>query len=196
MEKITYYYSALSKQVFILLLGCLVLFRFLLLMEVILYNINGYGELMNLGASIVLYGFYLAVCLLAFTGYKFFYTEFDEQEVIYHNRLLRKQKRVELTEIRRAHLTKRGIYLYGDGERKPLLYLPFFRWGVVSAVGVDRLYKLLKERSIEIQKDFKVLPGHGKRWKWVAILYSCMALLILGSATQTLSLVVAIFKSR
>jgi len=195
MEKIKYYYSAMSKQVFILLLGLLFAIRFILLVQVTTYNINGYGENLNIGATLILYLVYLCICIFFFIAYKFFFTVFDEERAIYYNKLLRKEIEVDLNKVKRAHLTKKGIYLYGEGSERPIFYLPFFRWGVISPVGVDNFYKVLKEKKIKIEKDFTVLPGHGRRWKWVSIMYTCLALFTLGSATQALSLVVAIFKS-
>lgn len=195
MEKIRYYYSAMSKQVFILLLGFLIVIRFALLMQVIIYNLNDYGTKINLVATVVLYLVYLCICIFLFTAYKLFFSEFDDDRMIYYNKLLRKELRVNLNTIEKAHLTKKGIYLYEAAKKEPVFFLPFFRWGVISPVGVDKFYKVLKEKNIKIQKDFTTLPGHGKRWKWVSVIYTCMALYTLAFATQTLSLVVAIFKS-
>lgn len=195
MEKIKYYYSAMSKQVFILVLCLLIVTRFILFVQVMTYNINGYAGKINIQATLLLYLVYLFVCVFFFIAYKFFFTIFDENNATYYNKLLRKEISVNLNRVEKAHLTKKGIYLYEEEKDKPAFYLPFFRFGIISPVGVDNFYKILKQKNIKIEKDFTTLPGYGKRWKWVSVLYTCLALLVLGSGTQTLALVVAIFKS-
>lgn len=195
MEKIKYYYSAMSKQVFILIMISLIVTRFILFVQIMKYNINDYAGNFNIGATLILYLLYLFICVFFFIVYKFFFTIFDENSVTYCNKLLRKEKTINLNLVEKAHLTKRGIYLYEKNKEKASFYLPFFRGGVISPVGVDNFYKLLKTKNIQIQKDFATLPGQGKKWKWVAIMYTCLALLTLAPATQTLALVVAIFKS-
>lgn len=195
MEKIKYYYSAMSKQVFILILSVLIVTRFILFVQVMTYNINGYAGKINIQATLLLYLVYLFICIFFFIAYKFFFTVFDENNATYYNKLLKKEVTVNLNSIERAHLTKKGIYLYEEKKENPVFYLPFFRFGIVSPVGVDNFYKVLKQKDIKIEKDFTILPGHGKRWKWVSVLYTCLALLVLGTETQTLALVVAIIKS-
>lgn len=195
MEKIKYYYSAMSKQVFILILSLLIVTRFILFVQIMTYNINDYAGKINIQATLILYLVYLCICAFFFIAYKFFFTMFDENNATYYNKLLRKEVTINLNNVERAHLAKKGIYLYEDSKDKPAFYLPFFRFGLISPVGVDNFYKVLKQKNIQIEKDFTILPGHGKRWKWVSVLYTCLALLILASETQTLALVVAIFKS-
>ncbi len=195
MEKIKYYYSSMSKQVFLIILGLLFIIRFILFLQVMKYNINSYADDFNIGATLILYLVYLSICVFFFTAYKFFYSVFDEDKITYHNKLLKKENTAYLGKIKRAHLTKRGILLYEGEDEKPCFYLPFFRFGIISPIGVDNLYRLLKKKEIKIEKDFVILPGQGRKWKWVAVLYTGLTLLVLAPATQTLALVVAIFKT-
>ncbi|MFV0518001.1 MAG: hypothetical protein ACK5MV_11450 [Aminipila sp.] len=195
MEKIKYYYSCMSKQVFLIIIAFLIVIRFILCVQIVTYNVNDYGNMLNLGATSFLYLIYLVVCIFFFIAYKFFIVEFNNDSVTYTNHILRRRKEVDLGEISAAHLTKKGIKLYKENEEKECFYIPFFRLGIISPVGVDSFYKILKQKKILIKKDFDTLPGHGKRWKWVGVLYTCLALLALAPATQTLALVVAIFKN-
>ena len=195
MEKIKYYYSSMSKQVFLLILGLLVVTRFVLLVQVVKYDIVDYAQDFSLWASSLLYLFYLAMCAFFFAAYKLFYAIFDENEIIYHNKLLRKEIHFSLNNLKKVHLSKKGIYLYENSKDKSPFYLPFFRFGIISPVGVDKFYKLLKQKNIEIQKDFSTLPGQGKKWKWVSTIYTGLALLTLASATQAIALLSAIIKS-
>lgn len=194
MEKIKYYYSTMSKQVFLILLILFIVLRFMLMMQVVANDINGYAEKINLGATLMLYAIYFGICIFFLTAYKGFYVTFDEHSLTYHNRLLRTNRTIVFDGITRAHLGKRGIRLYRDGQEKADFYLPFFRFGVISLGGMDRFYKMLKNKPIAIQKDFLALPGHGKGRKWISLLYTCLALLALASVTQTLALIVAILK--
>lgn len=194
MEKIRYYYSTMSKQMFFILLILLIALRFILLMQVLIYHLNDYAEQLNIGATVLLYLVYLSICIFFLLAYKGFYVLFDEHSATYHNRLLRRQRTIDLDKVTKAHLGKRGIHLYEDNQDTSAFYVPFFRFGVISLGGMDGFYKMLKRKPIEIQKDFLTLPGHGKRRKWISLFYTCLALLTLASLTRTLALVVAILR--
>ncbi len=193
MKRIKYYYSTMSRQVFLILLMFLVLARFIIFYEVIVFDINNYADSYNIGASILLYTVYLGTCLFFFFGHKFFYTDYNETEIIYYNRILRKKNIMRIEEISKAILGKRGISLYAANNENASLFIPFFRLGIVSPVGVDEFYKLLKTKNISIEKNFTKLPGHGSSRKAFSLIYSCLALLILASLTQSIALARAIF---
>lgn len=195
MKKIRYYYSSMSKQVFLILLSLFIITRFIIFTEVIIYDINNYSAMFNIGQTIILYLFYLFICAFFFFGFNFFYTTYNENQVIYINKILRKDYFVDLSRIDRALLNKHGIYLYYLGEDKHCLFIPFFRLGVISPVGIDEFYKLLKSKNIQIEKTFTVLPSSKKSNKIVSTIYSGLALLTLGSLTQSIALATTIFKS-
>ena len=196
MNKIQYYYSAMSKQVFLILLCIFFILRFALFAEIVIYDIQGYGDSFNIGATFILYSLYIAACIFFFIGYKFFFTTYDENVVTYHNKLLKKEISADLNTIQKATLTKKGVFLYQDADSsEACLHIPFWRLGKISPVGIDEFYKLLKTKDIIIDKQFKVLPGYGRSKGLTSVIYSCLALLVLGSATQTLALFVAILKS-
>ncbi len=195
MKKIRYYYSSMSKQVFLILLSLFIISRFVIFSEVIFFDINNYSDTFNIGGSIILYVFYLLFCAFFFFGYKFFYTTYDKNHVIYHNILLRKKHKVDLTLIDRALLNKHGIYLYYEKENKHCILIPFYRLGVISPVGVDEFYRLLKSKNIEIEKSFTVLPGSRGSNKLSSAIYTGLALLTLGYLTQSIALAVAILKN-
>lgn len=195
MEKIQYYYPSMSKQVFLILLMLLIAARFTIFLEVIFFDINDYTSTYNIGASLLLYLFYLVICLFFFFGYKFFYTTYNEDEIIYHNCILRKTKRIDFHRISKAVLGKRGITLYEKEGESALFFLPFFRLGLISPVGVDGFYKLLKAKNLSIEKQFTILPGHGISRKIASVVYSCLALFVLASLTQSVALAVAILKN-
>lgn len=196
MNKIRYYYSAMSKQVFLILLILFFIIRFALITEIVIYDIQGYGDSFNLVATFILYALYLAVSVFFLIGYKFFYAEFDKDTVTYHNKLTKKSVTANLNDICKATLTKKGVFLYKDeNASQACIHIPFWRLGKISPVGIDDFYKLLKTKDIIIDKQFKVLPGYGKSKGFTSLVYSCLALFALGSLTQTLALFVAIFKT-
>jgi len=195
MKKIRYYYSSMSKQVFLILLSLFIITRFIIFIEVVVFDINNYSAMFNIGPTIILYLFYLLICAFFFFGFKFFYTIYNENQVIYSNKILRKDYFVDLNRINRALLNKRGIHLYYLGEDKCCLFIPFFRLGIISPVGVDEFYKLLKSKNIQIEKTFTVFPGSKKTNKVIPIIYSGLALLVLGLLTQSIALATAILKS-
>ncbi len=195
MNKIAYYYTSMSKQVFIILTTLFFLSRLAVFTAAIALNISGYAQQYNWSATFVLYLLYFAVCAFFFAGYKMFYTTYDDVLVTYHNRILRKSKSVDLTNVRKALLNKKGIYLYQDASETPSLFIPFWRLGYISPVGVNNFYMLLLDKGLEIKKTFTVLPGTGKIRKVSSVIYTGLALLVLGQLTRTVSLLTAILKA-
>lgn len=199
MKRIRYYYSAMSKQVFLIVLFLFILARMTIFFQVIFYNINDYATLYNVKASIFLYAIYIVLCLFFFYAYKGFYVEYDEHKVIYYNRIIQKRYFTDLDRVSNAVLNKDGIYLYYASDditkNSPVMFIPFSRFGVISPVGVDDFYKLLKQKNIIIEKSFVELPVFGKSKNWVSILYSGLALFALASLTQALALINAIAKN-
>lgn len=192
MKKIRYYYSAMSKQVFLILMLLFVCARLILFSQVIKHNINNYAQIYNVKASMILYAIYISICVFFFFAYKFFVTEYDENKIVYYNKFIRKSYSAEFDKITKAVLNKRGIYLYYEAKTKEALFIPFFRFGVISPVGVDDFYRLMKSKGIVIEKTFKTLPGFGKSRKWISMIYSGLALLALAWLTQSAALINAI----
>lgn len=194
MKKIRYYYSSMSKQVFLILSMLFVLARFVLFLEVIFFDINGYAGQYNIFASVLLYLVYFLPLLFFSTGYRFFYTLYDEDKVTYCNRLLKKETSLSFASVEKAILDRKGIHLFCKGRSESDLSIPFFRFGVISPAGADDFYKLLKQKNIPLEKKFTILPGHEPSRRWRGLVYSCLALLSLALLTQTVALAVSILK--
>lgn len=195
MNQIRYHHISMSSQVFLILTALLVVVRFFLLNLVVHFNINGYGGSFHLVGTWILYLFYLLICAFFFFGCKFFSASYDQTEIVYRNRILRRTDTADLNEISRAVLNKRGVYLYRPQEERFCFFLPFRRLGYISPVDVDGFYRQLKASGVKIEKTFTVLPGCGRSGKIIALIFSCLALLMLGALTQSLALTVAIIKS-
>lgn len=194
MKKIRYYYTSMSKQVFLILLFLLILVRFLIFQLVVKHDLLGKAHLYNVPATIALNLVLLLLCALFLLGFKFFYTEFDDDQIIYHNRLLNKKIQLDFNQVEKAILSKRGIRLYTKATETPAMFIPFFRMGLISPPGVDTFYRLLKSKNISIEKQFITLPGHGKSKKIIPLIYSVLALITLASLTQAIALLNAIIK--
>ena len=99
MRTIRYYYSSMAKQFFLMILVVSMLVRMALMFVITTKNIGGYGDAYNVGASMVLYLGFIAVCAFLFVAYRFFHTEFTEHEVTNVNRLLKKRKSISMDEM-------------------------------------------------------------------------------------------------
>ncbi|MFT5874103.1 MAG: hypothetical protein ACI8WT_003063 [Clostridium sp.] len=156
MYKIKYYYSSVSKQIFIITLILAIVTR------LILFFVGGFYEQFNTFLSILMYIVALLCCIFFFTAYKFFYSEFDEKTVTSYNLLLRQTKEADLSKVEKGLLSKSGISLYYDKTKKPNFFIPFYNFGNISPVGVENFTIMLQNLGVEIEKQYKYLPGYGK----------------------------------
>ena len=115
MFRIRYYYSSLAKQFFLVTIIIALLLRF------ILFFAGGFYRYAFVGATVALYAFAVAVCCFFLVAWKFFYTEFDNTSVIWRNRIIGKEIRVDIAQITRAIFSKSGIFLYCQKSEKPCL---------------------------------------------------------------------------
>ena len=125
MFRIRYYYSSLAKQFFLVTIIIALLLRF------ILFFAGGFYRYAFVGATVALYAFAVAVCCFFLVAWKFFYTEFVQTSVIWRNRIIGKEIRVDVAQITRAIFSKSGIFLYCQKSEKPCLRIPFRRFGIV-----------------------------------------------------------------
>lgn len=189
MYKIRYYYSSLSKQVFIITVLLTVIVRF------VLFFLGGFYKDSYLIASVVVYLLAMALCVFFTFAWRFFYAEFDEKIIIWHNRLLKRETSMPLATVRQADFTKKGILLYDQPEALPRLTIPFYRLGVVSPVGVENFQKLLKALDVPIRQDYDVLPGFGPSAAWFSRGYFILTLLVLFNMLKYLLVVILILAS-
>ena len=109
MQKITYHYSALSKQTWfysgILYLALLSAVYIL----VVAYRVEGFYEDLNLTMSLLANTAGMIFFYLLSLGHHVCYTEYDDEKITYKNRLLRKSR----------------TFYYKDAEA-----VIFDRWGV------------------------------------------------------------------
>lgn len=201
MNKIQYHYTNLAKQIFFLICFLYILLRFIIMMEIIFFKIEGYYEATNIPLTLLLYTALFALLICLFRGHKLCYSTYDETTLTYHNTLLRKKRVLELKDVRLAVLDTFGIKFFASKDsdpktEKPIFFLPFFRDGIVEAVQVDKFYKLLKaSEEIKVIKKFKVLPGYSNKWKFVAIAYGFLAVVVFMSCATPLTVVIVLLQN-
>lgn len=200
MNKIQYHYSHITKQLFVLTLLLYTLLRFLIMAEIMIYKIDGYYEATNIPLTLLLYFFIFALLLCLLCSYKFCYSTYDVHSLTYRNKLTRKEKTLEFSQVRMALFDTMGVKFYtsehGSTEDKPDFFLPFFRGGIIQAVQIDKLYKKMKaDENIRVQKTFRVLAGYTKKWKALAVVYGFLAVITFMTCATPLTVVIVLFQS-
>lgn len=201
MKKIKYRYTNLPKQV--LFFGAFVYVAMLavIMAEIAIFKLEGFYEETNFFLTTLLYAFYIFVLLCLLRQYKFFYGEYDENTLIYHNKLLRKSREFNLSDAKLAVFDTFGIKFYADTNinpttDKPLFFFPFFRGGIIDAISVNNFYKfLLEKEDMQVIKNFKVLPGYTKKWRIIAFAYAFLAVIMCSNCATPLATIIAIFQN-
>lgn len=116
MKKITYRYTALSKQIWFYS-GVL----FLLLTSVVyilieVYQVPGYYESQSLPLSLFANAIGIAVFILISLGHKVCYSEYDNEKIIYHNRLTRKNRTFFYENASSVIFDSKGVKFYDNDE--------------------------------------------------------------------------------
>ena len=75
------------------------------------------------------------------------------------------------------------------------MYIPFFRGGIIEALEIDKFYRTMKEREdITVVKEFQVLPGYGKWFTALKVLYVFLTAYILLLCATPLAAVIVLFQ--
>lgn len=201
MKLIRYHYTHTAKQIFFIVCFLYTLLRFTVMLEVILFKLPGFYEQVNILLTLISYLLIFIVIFLLFIEHKLCYSIYDEEQLVYYNLLLRKQKILNLSNVKTAILGTFGIKFYdsetvNEKEDKPIFFLPFFRGGLIEPVQINNFYKMLKSREdINVIKKFKVLPGYSKKWRFVAIFYGFLAVIFFMSSATPLTTVIVLFQN-
>ena len=195
MNIISYRYTNTFKQ--LLLIVCMLYFILCatVIAEVVIFNVPGYE--VNVIGGLLLYAAIFAVLLLLFLGYKFCYTLYDDETIIYYNKLLKKERSINIASINKVVLGKRGVNIYANGDlENSALYIPFFRGGIIEAIEIDKFYRKMKEtEGIEVVKEFKVLPGYGKGFTALKVAYVFLTAYMLLLCVTPLVAVIVLFQN-
>lgn len=175
--RITYTYPTIVRQIMYLAIFFYALLHFGVMAEIMIFKVEGYYENVRPLMTFLIYLVVFAVIIALFFGYKFCYSEYDASTLTYHNRLLRKEKTLDLTQVRFAIFDRFGVKFYNtttvDSDKDtPIFRIPFYRLGFVNAVEIDRLYRFLAARGdVGVVKTYKTLIGYSNPWKLLIVFY-------------------------
>lgn len=194
MNIISYRYTNTFKQ--FLLIVCMLYFLLCatVIAEVVIFDVPDYE--VNVVGGLLLYAAIFAGLLLLFLGYKFCYTLYDDETIIYYNKLLKKERSINIASINKVVLGKRGVNIFANGDlENSAFFIPFFRGGIVEAIEIDKFYRKMKEtEGIEVIKEFKVLPGYGKGFTALKVAYVFLTAYILLLCATPLAAVIVLFQ--
>ena len=198
MNIISYRYTNTFKQ--FLLIVCMLYFVLCatVIASVAIFDVPGYEMgIWNILANLFFYLAIFAVLILFFIGYKFCYTLYDDETIIYYNKLLRKERSIDIASINKVVLGKKGVNIYANGDlENSALYIPFFRGGIIEAIEIDKFYRKMKEtEGIEVVKEFKVLPGYGKGFTALKVAYVFITAYMLLLCVTPLVTVIVLFQN-
>ena len=175
--RITYNYPTIVRQIMYLAVFFYALLHFGVMAEIMIFKVEGYYENVRPLMTFLIYLVVFAVIIALFFGHKFCYSEYDASTLTYHNRLLRKEKTLDLTQVRFAIFDRFGVKFYNtttvDSDKDtPIFRIPFYRLGFVNAVEIDRLYRFLAARGdVGVVKTYKTLIGYSNPWKLLIVFY-------------------------
>lgn len=201
MKRIHYRYTNLPKQILIFAALAYVVMLAIIMGEVALFKLEGFYENTNFLLTIPLYIVYFAVLFCLLRQHKFFYGEYDENTLVYHNKFLRKERSFNLSDAKLAIFDTFGIKFYASVDinpsaDKPLFFFPFFRGGIIEAISVNNFYKeLMTREDMQVIKNFKVLPGYTKKWRIVSFIYAFIAVLLCSSLATPIATIVTIWQN-
>lgn len=194
MREIRYFYTSLSKQLFLVSLMVFALSRILLFTEIKVFHIGDYDQYYSTLSFLLLFTACLIVCAFFLTAYGFYFTDFTEHTLTYHNKMLGRQVDIDMDKVRFVKFTKMGIQLYYNKIEKPELTIPFYRFGIVSKNGVESFTKLLVYKNIDYVNDNEALPGYGFAFKVIRTVYALLCILVTIDALKYLLLVFMIMR--
>ena len=191
MNIISYRYTNTFKQFFLIVCMFYFLLQAAVVAGVVIFDVPGYE--VNVFGGILLYSAIFALLLFFFLGYKFCYTLYDDETVIYYNKLLKRERSIDLSTVNKIVLSKKGVNFFANGDSEnSAMYIPFFRGGIIEAIEIDRFFRAMKEREgIEVIKEFRILPGYGKAFTALKVLYVFLcAYMLLISVTPLVAFIV------
>lgn len=205
MRKLTYHYSAVSKQTWFYSGILYLLLMSMVYILVVAYRVEGFYEDLNLTVALLANVAGMAFFYLLSLGHNVCFSEYDEEKIIYKNRLLRSSKTFYYKDASAVIFDKWGIKFYADeqaliNKEKPDFYVPFFRDGKIEALRLNYFFRLMKDREkqlagkedFKVYKAFKIVPGYGRKWKFLSFAYACLTLLVILNCAQPLAVIMGL----
>lgn len=200
-KKIRYHYTNLPKQALFVVGFLYILLRFLVIMEIIVFRLDGFYENLNVPLTLLMYAALFAFLWFLFRGHKLCYSTYDENTLTYHNTLLRRSRTLDLSTVKMAAFDTFGVKFYDHAgadfkKEKPMFFLPFFRDGIIEAIDINEFFKMMKgKEGVQVFKNFKVLPGYTKKWNALAVAYGFVAVVAFMSLATPLTVVIVLFQN-
>ncbi len=199
MKQITYQYTNVPKQVFILLLQLNFLLRLIVIAQIYIYKLPDYHEKINYPVTIAIYLSLIIILNRIFVGYKYFGSIYNEEELTYRNALLHKEYTLKFKDAKQVWFGQRGVHFYREKDgheknQKPLFFLPFFRGGKIDAVSINSFFVQMKNNeNIRVVKDFKVLPGYSNSFKIITAIYIFLCIVAFANTTTPIKAAAILF---
>lgn len=203
MNRISYRHTNVPKQFLCLSIFVYVLMQAIIMGEIIIWKLEGFYEELNIPLTIFLYLIYFTLVLLFSYSYRFCYTLYGENKLVYYNKLLRREISYNLNDAKLAVFDKKGVKFYADSnadyenkEIKPEFFIPFYRGGIIQAVEINNFFKKLIDREgLRVIKTFEVLPGYSKKWKILSVIYLFLAFGIFLNCATPLTVIIILFQN-
>ena len=153
MNIISYRYTNTFKQ--LLLIVCMLYFILCatVIAEVVIFNVPGYE--VNVIGGLLLYAAIFAVLLLLFLGYKFCYTLYDDETIIYYNKLLKKERSIIEKEIKNA-TTENSLYTRAARPVIKAKKLLIQAENYTKLEEIESLYEDAKARHEQTMEDARI----------------------------------------
>lgn len=194
MKIISYRYTNAFKQFF--LISCMLYFLLcgVVISEIVIFRVPGYE--VNIIGAMFLYLIIFITFFMLLISHKFCYTLYDSNQIIYCNKLFKRKSVLELNTVKRIVFSKRGVHTFESfDESNRSFYIPFFRCGIVDAIEIDEFYRKMKEiEGLCVIKEFKVLPGYGKGFKFLKLFYGILTAYMLLLCAKPLATIIILFQ--
>lgn len=208
MEKtgrIVYRYSSLAKQAWFYICAAYLFLWAIVFIEIKLYNVENYD--FSLLSALILLVIGIAFFITISFGHKACYSEYDDNTITYKNKLLLKEKSFNFKDCKVVFFDKTGIKFYNEendmiNKLAPVFKIPFFRDGKIEAVTLHAFFKKMKNREAAVNdsklfvvyRSYDVVPGYGRRWKYLSFFYACLSIIALVNCCTPLSVAIGLFQ--
>ena len=194
MNRISYQYTNVYKQIFLILYMFYLLLCASVIAEIVIFDIPGYEiKVLN---GLLIYSMLMITIFFIFRGYKFFYTTYNGEKITYHNILLRRSRSIDIDSVRKIIFYKKGVKFYTTDFKNSSLYIPFYRGGIIDAIEIDKFYKTVKTKNnIEVIKEFRILPGYGKLATILKVIYIFLTVYAFLSCIKPLVTIIVLFQN-
>lgn len=208
MKKLGYTYTNIPKQLFFYICMFYLVLRSIVNIQIVAYQVEGYVDSINLPLSLAINALFLVFWFLLSKGHLVCYSEYNEDKVIYHNRLTRKTKEFCFDDAAAVFFDKKGIRFFASKEDakdkdKALFTISLHRDGKINAIEHKQFFDMLKDREESIgdadkfvvYRSYKEIPGYGRSWKYVSFAYACLDVLVGMNCATPIAVIIGLIEN-